>query len=278
MSVHMLIYHYTTVDTFLKILDSKAIWASDLSKMNDPQEFTIGIELIKKFYQEKFPDLLHWFENDRFVGLDNEQLLLGCSFSENPDDLSQWRAYGDDGKGVVIGIDRRILSASNTLTIPAFYKEDERTASFVHFHKVIYDEQEFENSVKELLDNIGDFINDTVESFKLSIGLSRLACSFKSDFYKTEREIRAILEHSKRSDIYLDESLKKHKLFDVKFRLSQFGLVPYCKVNLSNADASSIQTVKLGPKCNISKKDLEFMLLATGNKDILVSTSAGQYR
>ena len=278
MSVDMLIYHYTTVDTFLKILDSKTIWASDLSKMNDPQEFTIGIELIKKLYQKKFPDLLHWFENDRFVGLDNEQLLLGCSFSENPDDLSQWRAYGDDGKGVVIGINASILSSSNTLTIPAFYKEDERTTSFVHFHKVIYAKEEFENSVKELLDNIGDFINDTVESYKLSIGLSRLACSFKSEFYKNEQEIRAIVEHLKRPDIYLDESLKKRKLFDVKFRLSQFGLVPYCNVNLNNADATSIQTVKLGPKCNISPSDLEFMLLANEYKDILVSSSAGQYR
>ena len=274
----MLIYHYTTVDTFLKILESKAIWASDLSKMNDPQEFTIGIELVKNIYQEKFPEFLHWFESDRFVGLDNEQLLLGCSFSENPDDLSQWRAYGDDGKGVVIGINRSILSACNTLTIPSFYEEDERTASFVHFHKVIYSKQEFENSVKELLDNIGDFINDTVESYKLSIGLSRLACSFKSDFYKSEQEIRAIIEHSKRSEIYLDQSLKKHKLFDVQFRLSQFGLVPYCNVNLSNENANSIQTVKLGPKCIISKSDLEFMLLATGDQNMIVSTSAGQYR
>ena len=54
-----LIYHYTSVHTFLKILDSKSIWASDLAKMNDPQEFTIGIELIKKMYQDKFPSLFH---------------------------------------------------------------------------------------------------------------------------------------------------------------------------------------------------------------------------
>lgn len=274
----MLIYHYTTVDTFLKILDSKTIWASDLSKMNDPQEVTIGIELIKKIYQKKFPDLLHWFENDRFVGLDNEQLLLGCSFSENPDDLSQWRAYGDDGKGVDIGINPNVLSASNTLTTPSFYKEDERTSSFVHFHKVIYCKKEFENSVEELLNDIGDFISDRVESFKLSIGLLRLACSFKSYFYKSEQEVRAIIEHSKRSELCLDDSLTKHKLFDVKFRLSQFGLVPYCNVNLSNENVNSIQTVKLGPKCIISKSDLEFMLLANGYQNMIVSTSAGQYR
>lgn len=262
----------------MKVLDSQSLWASDLSKMNDPQEFIFGIKLIENLLQSKFPDLFDWFETNHFLGNENEQLLLGCSFSENPDDLSQWRAYGDDGKGVVIGIDKAILSSNNTTVIPSFYKGDERKVSFVQFHEVIYSQKAFEDSVVKLLNSIGDFITDRVESYKLSIGLSRLAASFKSDFYKNEQEVRAIIEHSKRSELYLDESLKKHKLFDLNFRTSKFGLTPFCNVSLGNKDGTSIKTVSLGPKCNISKGDMEFMLLATGYQDVNVTTSDGQYR
>lgn len=274
----MLVYHYTTLDTFFKILESKAIWASDLSKMNDPQEFIMGIELIREIFQDKSPELLDWFDRNQMFGLDAERLLLGCSFSEKTDDLSQWRAYGDDGQGVVIGIDKSVLHSNNTFTIPSFEPENERTASFVHFHKVIYSKKKFQNSVKELLNNSGDFINDRLEDFKLSIAISRLACSFKSDFYQNEQEIKAIIEYSKNPSLYLEEDYIKNQSFKLKFRVSQFGLVPYCRVNLGDTDASSIKTVNLGPKCNISQRDLEFMLLATGYKDVVVTNSDGKYR
>ncbi|OEA17883.1 hypothetical protein BBM54_03770 [Vibrio parahaemolyticus] len=273
-----MIFHYTSVDTLIKVLESQTLWASDLSKMNDPKEFTTGLETLRELFAQSFPESIDWFDYNRFVGSENQQLILGCSFSNEPDDLSQWRAYGDDGCGVVIGIDKDTLCSHNTMTIPRFYKEDEKAVSYVNFFNVIYSKTELVTKANQLFSSAGDFANDHVEGFNLSLGISRLACSYKSDFYRSESEIRAIIEHSKSPELYLEQDLKDKRLFDLNFRTSKFGLVPYCNLKLGPKEHSSIKQIVLGPKCNVTKEDLSFMLMAIGYESVQIRESEGNYR
>jgi hypothetical protein len=53
------------------------------------------------------------------------------SLSENPDNLIMWRTYGFDGKGVAIGLDKKMLDD---------YSKDERNKN-VNLHKCIYDKK-----------------------------------------------------------------------------------------------------------------------------------------
>lgn len=273
-----MIYHYTSVDTLLKILESQSLWASDLSKMNDPQEFIAGLEILRDLFSQRFPDSIDWLNHNQIVGSNNQQLLLGCSFSNELDDLSQWRAYGDDGCGVVIGIDESIFRSHNTVTLPRFYREDEKPVSYVHLFNVIYSKQELVEKALDLFESVGDFTNDRADSFALSLGISRLACSYKAGFYHSESEVRALIEHSKRSELYLEEDLKDIQLFDLKFRTSKYGLIPYCNLMLGSQENSAIKQIVLGPKCNVTSEELDFMLMATGYRDVCIDKSKGSYR
>ena len=60
----------------------------------------------------------------------NQRAFTFCaSFSENPDQLSQWRAYAAGGAGVAIGFDSRYLRPQDV-------------SKGVELRKVVYDEHE----------------------------------------------------------------------------------------------------------------------------------------
>lgn len=273
-----MIYHYTSVDTLIKILEHRALWASDLSKMNDPKEYIAGLEILREQFSKTFPGAIAWFDNNEFVGSHSQQLILGSSFSYASDDLNQWRAYGDDGCGVAIGIDRELLCMNNITSVSALTSKASRESSYVHFEKVLYSKDDFIAHAKALFASAGQFTENLVDSYTLSLRISRLACCYKSDFYRYEKEVRAIIEHSKRPELYKDEELKELNHIKLNFRNSKYGLAAYCKLYLGNNGDSSVKAITLGPKCNVSEEDLRFMLLARGYGDVSIQVSKGHYR
>ena len=96
-----ILYHYTTIDTFKAILNSKILRGTKYSQLNDWQEVKIGIQKIK--------ECLNKFEIDNSIKTqlfatvsDISQKRLNCfitSFSTQEDLLSQWRAYTDSKNG-----------------------------------------------------------------------------------------------------------------------------------------------------------------------------------
>jgi len=98
------IYHYCNEKSFRGILKSKKLWLSDVHCMNDSTEQTWLINKAKKRLQELnqgnlWRDILPIIIN--LEPMDHNPHAF-C-FSPNPDLLSQWRAYADDGKGYSIG-------------------------------------------------------------------------------------------------------------------------------------------------------------------------------
>jgi len=111
------LYHYTTVDAFLGIVEKQEIWASNIFYLNDTAEFHLAVTLAR--------ELLRAEMNRSNVGdkrsLKNVCNLLDevrpgtitkpvfvCSLSEVGDDLNQWRAYCRNG-GVALGFRRKEL-------------------------------------------------------------------------------------------------------------------------------------------------------------------------
>jgi hypothetical protein len=107
-----LMYHYTRFEGFAGILQTKTLRASHISSLNDSSEFYYGAGVV----HEAIGD----WENDE-LGLSTAwahpkprfdrvvKMFYVASFSESGDKLSQWRAYGDGGKGFAIGFDRRTM-------------------------------------------------------------------------------------------------------------------------------------------------------------------------
>ena len=54
-----------------------------------------------------------WYEE----GAENNfgSITLGACFSESEDQLSQWRGYAQNGKGLAIGFDKEILETLNSI-------------------------------------------------------------------------------------------------------------------------------------------------------------------
>lgn len=112
------VWHYTTLEAAIGILETNELWASDVRFMNDPSEFRFAIEQFLEYLQrrglpndafkESLLRNLNWL--NPFDG--QHAMPIICSFSAEPDDLTQWRSYSDDGSGVAFVFDVESLRES----------------------------------------------------------------------------------------------------------------------------------------------------------------------
>lgn len=104
-----ILYHYTTQDGLLGILNKRQLWATKIQYLNDTTEFSLTVDIAKeKLASRKDKDdnknvlpMLKYITDQ----LDNisQVNLCATSFCENFDLLSQWRGYSGRGGGVAIG-------------------------------------------------------------------------------------------------------------------------------------------------------------------------------
>src|SRR6266478_4268336 len=117
------LYHYTTQTGLLGIIKSRQIWATHTQYLNDRREFLHAVDLvheeIKRLLDEaidSYPSRPH--QSAREDSLARMQAAVSmspqsinvcvCSFSEERDSLSQWRAYGGPS-GFAVGFSSHVL-------------------------------------------------------------------------------------------------------------------------------------------------------------------------
>jgi hypothetical protein len=93
------LYHYTTLDGFLGILQSKALWASECRCLNDSTEYSHGQKVfdgvLKRRAKNARGETKRFYSDYRRAPLILEgNHTLVASLTEEGDLLSQWRAYG----------------------------------------------------------------------------------------------------------------------------------------------------------------------------------------
>src|SRR6266404_3405917 len=120
------LYRYTTQTGLLGIIKSRQIWATHTQYLNDRREFLHAVDLvheeIKRLLDEaidSYPSRPH--QSAREDSLARMQAAVSmspqsinvcvCSFSEERDSLSQWRAYGGSS-GFAIGFSGELLKAA----------------------------------------------------------------------------------------------------------------------------------------------------------------------
>ena len=107
------LFHYTTVDSFEKILASEQLWLTRLQQQKDPVELKFGLDLFRKVVEENLPaaeeSRLHRNFFNELLRLDEPLLSIhfdchiSC-FAPHGEDFDLWEAYGDKGRGVAIGV------------------------------------------------------------------------------------------------------------------------------------------------------------------------------
>jgi hypothetical protein len=108
------LFHYTDFDGLQGILKSRSLWLSKVSTLNDTSEVKLAVDQFKAHAAEVVRSLDA--EAARFVEQAAGQLdairrtnICVAAFSEDADQLNQWRSYANDGRGIALGFDSRAL-------------------------------------------------------------------------------------------------------------------------------------------------------------------------
>jgi hypothetical protein len=112
-----LLYHYCDAPALLNILKHRKVWATSTKYLNDTTELLTFTSAMRHHADkhrntpagETLADMVdfYWISSDtcqtQTIGMDR----FACCFSTDGDLLSQWRAYGNNGRGYAIGFDPR---------------------------------------------------------------------------------------------------------------------------------------------------------------------------
>ena len=253
------------------MIKEESVWATDVRYLNDSQEFQYALDLAVSVISQLKPQLLPSDtplvqEFERAIETAPRVRMYAASFSEDPDLLSQWRAYCPPSGGFAIGFRPQILmEAAECLLIPCVY-DDTRQSTLVH----------------EL---IGVLLNDfraapqeeEPERWKRLVGLNleflsgliMLATVLKHPSFKEEREWRLVL----RGRVEPEPR--------VSYREGRSGIVPYMPLRIRRNDGSlRIDEIVVGPNPHIelAKQAVISFLRASGVTHDGVRTSIVPYR
>lgn len=103
------VYHYTSQRGLQGIVDTRAIWATDIWFLNDSKEFALALDLAREVLEERRKasttrrDLGLYTVMTESLTQVGESHVFVASFSREGDQLSQWRGYCPKASGFAIG-------------------------------------------------------------------------------------------------------------------------------------------------------------------------------
>jgi hypothetical protein len=234
------LYHYTDAAGLFGMFSSEEVWHSSIFHMNDPSELSYGLHIAQDALTQLFCNTLA----DKLltdIGTAFE-LYLAC-FSDDGDELGQWRGYGDNGRGFAIGFAPHLFHPKDR---KPEHPADAAFVTSVEYSQSTIEHRNNEATAKALaaFAQIQDAVRTAEELRACMIELSILlttpllwnALSTKHQAYRNERERRVVI---------LGESGKVQKFTDTRTRGS--SLVPFIKRKMDLRTPGSIAEVVIGP-------------------------------
>ncbi|EMJ85531.1 DUF2971 domain-containing protein [Leptospira meyeri] len=239
------LYHYTSAEGLLGIQSSSSLHLSEHQFLNDMDELKYGSlmtqinisELLLEEYnlakekgefERKEIDFLNKIlekikNKEKFLKLGN--FYIAC-FSENGDDIAQWKGYSNFGEGYSIGFETATLLKN-------------KTDKYI-FAKVIYDKKKQSLIIKSVIKQILEVFNNEEHQEKIANiienGASLLfltSAFFKNPKFSDEKEWRLIF-----TTHYFDSK-------QILCKSGRFGIHSYHPYKF---DITSIKEVIVGPK------------------------------
>lgn len=273
----LILYHYTTLDGLLGIINNRSLWCSHIRTLNDPSELQYG----KKLVITQIDNYLKSINNKLIVDLLEHlkilinsfdimfHIFVGC-FCKEDNLLSQWRNYSAQGGGYSIGL--------NFISDTKF--SHNKTAlndkSHIILRKMIYSHSIQILYINMCLENIIDGCKNSIKWFSERGGvpdnwsskaaneainiLFDIVLSLKDSVFIEEKEWRIIkvIRDDDRPDLY-------------KFRNSKNRLIPYLDTYIfdiiSDQEVFPLTSVTYGPM--VEKEMAESVL-----KLLLVNSSS----
>jgi hypothetical protein len=237
------LYHYTSLGSILKIIPERTLHATDARFLTDASEMRVIVENLKfamtsvanpdDFTSRLHAQLRAWLEN-RLSELGNA-VFVAC-FTQNGNLLSQWRSYGDPGKGLSIGFDPDKLAD---------------TAYSQHFTvgQCIYEPKRQKQIAAEVLSAIETqarlmFPDSPARALfepvfaAVETDLLKIAVLFKDQAFREEAEWRLV-----------SPVISNYVVSDIKFREGRSLLTPYMNFELPTGHNRRVELkhVWIGP-------------------------------
>jgi hypothetical protein len=268
-------YHYTTPDGLLGIVESGELWMSDYSYLNDAQELIYGLELAGRRFAAAATGAPRASRILRKWGNIAKTLSVArvciASFSFDSDSLSQWRAYGP----IAIGFKFSPLMfgyANTVVTRSVIYEPDVQRGLLdlmAHYCASAY------------LEDQKTLASDKLESL-YEDGTDRLldvTAFLKHPAFAVEHELRMVHVENSRVFASLQVPRAPHR-----FRSVGQVIVPYVTTRdvaqLDYPDKLSIDEIVIGPfrHAEVLERGVKELLSARGYGSIRVRRSAAPLR
>lgn len=252
-----IIYHYTNDVGLRGILETGQLWLSDIFNLNDPSELSHGFSHAVNILNgkaDKGPPESQLFAKDFSAfhsgGMQQTAHYFVCSFSSDGDDLGQWRAYADNGRGYALGFDAKALEEiftkengvpiPNNNTFPVTYKD----AVLTDIHRQMIDSMFDLISLPRGKNMESASVNAYMKelSVYLSVHALHAALFFKHEAYRNESEYRFLQIF--RGDVPPPE---------VKRRYRSYELIKYRELDWKRLQAGALKRIVVGPAENRTK-------------------------
>jgi len=266
------LYHYTGQAGFIGVVEKTEIWASHTQYLNDRREYLHAVDMVRERIRALLPSA---DETGRSILANMEVGLTGiegmnvcvCSFSEERDSLSQWRAYGSVSSGIAIGFSGAFLAAVATLKewylVPCIYEPEEQRCLVEALVQEVYDQN------LEWTKANAPELEDLPPGGNLNAYLHRYAPILKDYSFRDEREWRLISRPlSCRSEAF-------------SFREGTSMLIPYYKFPLLDSEGHfKLHEVVVGPTPHPKQSEMSTrsFLVKNFQRDVPVVPSKVPYR
>jgi len=256
------LYHYTSADAVINILENGEFWLTHVKYFNDRQEYYDGVNLILELLENRANEL----GNELLLALRNiflneqwhdKPLTVGIlSFSAQRDLLSQWRGYTKPGLGVALGFSTINLYSQEIKAHlrPCIYELVEKTAIV---NKII------DETIRKCGDENKSIDDVTSEVFWL---FQESAITFKSKAFREEDEWRMITFPFANNDR------------EWNFRSGASTIIPFVKLKIGLK--SCLDEVLVGPSENqeLTKNSLFYLMFKNDIWRNNIVASAVPYR
>jgi hypothetical protein len=280
------LYHYTTQKGLLGIIDSRSLWFTNIFYLNDASEFKYIFKLVQDELNLKVQNALRGliYQNEpliigflkdtlKFVDLNEYVTFFVFSFSEEKDQLSQWRGYCGNEGGYCVEFDvEKILAFINT-------------NQMFKLEKCVYEKQTQRRFIRERIEESYADLNknEVVEVIKKIPGIRIPAIDLVKPPTATEKELKKIqkVQGFFLSELFLNAPVYKHpkfyeehewrlysifaKGFPTEFRSSKSMLIPYKEIQIvKNSKEMPFKRIIVGPtnQPELSKSAVEDLLSA----------------
>lgn len=283
--LHECLYHYTSADAFLNIVQPKGItlWASRIDCMNDRMEWLHAVEIYevvcnqlletgeisKDFYQTisrikpSSEQLFLQKTSENIISVHQEKCSrFICCFSKENDSLPMWNYYSKSNarSGYNIG-----FFNANIIDSKRNYKD----SCEYHTYRVIYDDSKKINIIRTRIKELWELVcgPDDLEVVveEISWFLSEWAITFKRSDFSYENEVRLLIE------VPLSKIEER-----TKYRTNNGLIIPYIEVCFPH---DILSYVKIGPlSClpddnELQREIVKEMLSSRGYRNIDISSS-----